>query len=176
MCSYGSAKPKLLTRKTYPQFAGSPGAPMLLRSRRRNFFLLSRTVWNTLADSESSHYSTSHFWLDAVLEYVCTNIYISSTLSYTLTQPCVCWQIWIRRLHKGGKPFGHDCWWKGECCLWCYRTHFRYRMVNLYLPCHHLFERWTYHILARTCRRWLAPNFEESQLPLLYQVNHNTLP
>lgn len=33
----------------------------------------------------------------------------------------------------------------------------------------------TYHILARTCRRWLAPNFKKSQLLLLYQVQHNTL-
>ena len=51
---------------------------MLLRARRRNFFLLSRTVYNSLADLESSHYSTGHFWLDAVIEYVCKNICISS--------------------------------------------------------------------------------------------------
>ena len=60
--------------------------------------------------------------------------------------------------------------------FWCYRTYFRHRMVNLCLPCHHLFECWTYHILTRSCRRRLAPNFEESQLPLLCQVHHNTLP
>lgn len=33
----------------------------------------------------------------------------------------------------------------------------------------------TRHILTRICRRCLAPNFKESQLPLLYCVQRNTL-
>lgn len=71
-----------------------------------------------------------------MIEYVCTNICISSTL----TQPCVSYKFESAGCTKVEKPSIMAVDKRAIAFFWCYRIYSRHRTVNSCLFRHHLFD------------------------------------